>query len=241
MAGRFTQAHRANAIAPRARHEERRTLLLYAGLSRGCSVLEAGGWDGYLGEALALHNGPVTLIERDDKFVAKLKEMYPQFDVVVGKQEEMPVTTCSVDRVLALVSLHHIPTERFISEAARVLAPNGRVAICEVRKGGKVADFLDGQVASMTGPRGHRGNYFARGGWSTRFEAVGLLRTIEDERTMHWRFASRLQAIDYCRAVFGLEADDERISRAIDSLEPAEGPDGFSWAWPLVFATADAI
>lgn len=230
-------ALRANEIAPLARDDERQLLLAALQLSAGDAVLEVGAWDGYLAARLIDHEGPVMLLDRMQIGVDLLRSAYPQFRVFCGRQEALPFREGSVDRVASLVALHHLNVTAFVREAKRVLRPGGRLAIVEVGQETSTAAFLDTYVDAMTKPRGHKGIYFTPAEWAARLEDIGFVNVTASLQSARWRFSTTDQAIEFCRAAFGLEATNGEIASAIITLSPTSDETGVSWPWPLIVVT----
>lgn len=229
-AQRIELAFAANEIAPFARDDERRALIDALKLGTSEAILEVGGWDGYL--TAAIPDAKLTIVERLSIVVEELRKRV-NVRVVEGRQEALPFHSETFDRVASLVSLHHIPILGFLREAARVLRPGGRLAIVEVPARSTVAVFLDTQVAKLC-RRGHRGVYFAPDRWRHELTSLGFHDVHVEVRDLRWRFESMTQAIGYCRAVFGLDAEDADVLAAIQTLQPTTVNDVVSWTWPLV-------
>jgi len=235
---RLAAAYEANEIAPLGRDAERACLLEALDLQPGHVVLDAGAWDGYLAEKLAAHRGRVILMERVREFTDRLRERFPRKRVLVGQQERIPLPAASIDRVAALVALHHVDSIGFMHEARRVLRIGGRLAVVEVGRGTPVSEWLDRHVHEMT-PRGHRGRYLSVDEWRRCLAIAGFTACDVRLVRLHWSFRSMAQAVAYCRAIFGLETSDARIAEAIEALTPLVTPDSVRWDWPLLRITAD--
>jgi SAM-dependent methyltransferase len=237
---RREMAYRALELAPDARAEERDLLLSALCLESGVDVLEVGAWDGYLAEKLGAYDVKVTLLDRMPFGTKKLKQLYPRMRVYEGRQECMSVRDAMFDRVAALVALHHVDVLAFMREANRVLRQGGRLALVEVGRGSTTAAFLDKQVGAMRSS-GHQGKYLSPGEWVAHLSAAGFGAVAVECRTVHWRFSTMAQAIEYCRCVFGLEAGSERIQAAIRTLSPTVTDDSVTWKWPLIAVTGTKV
>jgi cyclopropane fatty-acyl-phospholipid synthase-like methyltransferase len=229
-------AYRALELAPDARADERELLIGALDLEPGHDVLEVGSWDGYLAEKLGACDVKVTLLDRMPFGVQKLKKLYPRMRVYEGRQECMSVRDATFDRVAALVALHHIDVFAFMREANRVLRQGGRLALVEVGRGSAAATFLDKQVGAMRSS-GHQGKYLSPGEWVAHLSAAGFSGVSVECRTVHWRFSTMSQAIEYCRCVFGLESGPEKIQAAIETLSPTVTDKDVVWKWPLIAVT----
>ena len=234
---RLRSAFAANELAPLARDEERRALIDALQLRSDAHVLEVGGWDGYLAAALVGHD--LTIVERLPHFAAELRRRLPTVTVRDGLHERLPVDDAAFSHVAALVSLHHVDARGFLREANRVLVDGGRLVVVEVPLGGPVAHFLEQEVARLT-RRGHAGNYWPDQQWIDEARAAGFADATATVVNSRWRFAAMSQAIEFCRAVFGLDAADAQILDAIHTLSPVPDDNGISWAWPLLVTTGTA-
>lgn len=90
----------------------------------GARVLEVGAGPGFLGEA-ARRTRP------DLRWVAT--DLHPaHWNTLAADAGRLPVRTAAVQAVVGLDVLHHFPDPgAFFAEAARVLAPGGRLALVE--------------------------------------------------------------------------------------------------------------
>lgn len=91
---------------------------------RGARVLEIGAGPGFLGEA-ARRSRP------DLRWVAS--DLHPvAWNTLAADAGQLPVRSAAVQAVIGLDVLHHLPDPAaFFAEAARVLAPGGRIALVE--------------------------------------------------------------------------------------------------------------
>jgi SAM-dependent methyltransferase len=91
-------------------------------------VLEIGAGTGILTRLLAERVPHVTAVEPDDRMRALLPRM-PGVEVLAGWAEALPAADASVDAVVAASAWHWVDEERAVPEVARVLRPNGRLAL----------------------------------------------------------------------------------------------------------------
>jgi SAM-dependent methyltransferase len=91
---------------------------------RGGRVLEAGAGPGFLEEAARARRGDLRWIASD---------LHPApWNDVAADAGRLPLAAATVDAVLGLDVLHHLPDPAaFFGEAARVLRPAGRIALVE--------------------------------------------------------------------------------------------------------------
>ncbi|GAE00678.1 hypothetical protein CBO05C_0368 [Clostridium botulinum B str. Osaka05] len=73
-------------------------------------------------------------VDCDDKRIKYAKELYPKYNFMTTKNKLLPLSTNSVDYIIILSVLHHIPTEQLtnnLKEFKRVLKSNGSIIIAE--------------------------------------------------------------------------------------------------------------
>lgn len=96
-------------------------------------VLDAGSGDGALASLIAPRARRITCVDKSDKMVAAAKARLKHVDgasAVQGDVRDLPFATASFDVVLAFNVLVFLDEPAAaISEAARVLRPNGRLVV----------------------------------------------------------------------------------------------------------------
>jgi ubiquinone/menaquinone biosynthesis C-methylase UbiE len=73
-------------------------------------------------------------VDCDDKRIKYAKELYPKYNFMTTKNGLLPLSPNSVDYIIILSVLHHIPTDQLtdnIKEFKRVLKLNGSIIIAE--------------------------------------------------------------------------------------------------------------
>jgi SAM-dependent methyltransferase len=100
--------------------------VLSAGARR---VADIGAGTGKLSQALAARGLSVIAVEPDDAMRSVLATQIPVADVRAGAAEALPLTDGEVDAVAFAQSLHWVDAQTAASEAARVLAPGGLLAM----------------------------------------------------------------------------------------------------------------
>ncbi len=101
-----------------------------AGVDLGEDVLEIGPGFGATTRVLARRARALTVIERDERYCARLRRELPaDVEVVQGDATEMPFEDGRFSAVVCFTMLHHVPSvqlqDRLMAEAKRVLAPGG--------------------------------------------------------------------------------------------------------------------
>ena len=111
-------------------------LKFFCDCQKGAVVLEVGGGGGL--DALHLKNMEVTLIESDISVgmvkIGRRRAIAAGHDsaslFVVCDAEQLPCPDQSLDAILIVAALHHLPSpERFIAAAKRALKPGGKLVI----------------------------------------------------------------------------------------------------------------
>ena len=99
--------------------------------------------------------------------------------------------------------MHHQEDKvSFVREAARILAPTGRLAIADVLGGSDVATWLNGPVDRATQPIGHNGMFLAHGELAGLMAEAGLENIEEVYHEYTWDFASVSEMVAYCKQLF---------------------------------------
>ena len=96
-------------------------------------VLDVGCGLGLTGEHLTKKGFKVTGIELDSAVVNKTKK-YASYEVHNESATKLPYSDSSFDAVIFMYVMHHIPIEKHksvLSEAKRVLKPNGKMIMIE--------------------------------------------------------------------------------------------------------------
>lgn len=104
-------------------------LLDGAGVGPGSRVLDVGTGTGIAASGAVARGATVSAIDFSEAMVAAAARRVPAATVQLASADDLPQADASFDAVVANVTLHHLGRpERAIAEAARVLAPGGRLA-----------------------------------------------------------------------------------------------------------------
>lgn len=116
------------------------TVLMLLDCRPGDRVLDLGAGSGFSSEMLARFGYTVIAVDPDGRALANNRRR-PSFDasridgrvvVAQGVAEQLPIADRSLDGVVAMNVLHHVPDlPATIAEFDRVLKPGGRVVFCE--------------------------------------------------------------------------------------------------------------
>ncbi|MBL4874418.1 MAG: class I SAM-dependent methyltransferase [Rhodobacteraceae bacterium] len=113
----------------------------------GADVLDLGCGIGSLARRIVSETGAasVTAIDTDAAQIARGKEKGGGVKYLTGAAEALPLPDASIDVVVMMKSLHHVPIpqmDRAFAELARVLRPGGQMYICEPEYAGPFNDIL---------------------------------------------------------------------------------------------------
>ena len=113
----------------------------------GADVLDLGCGIGSLARRIARETGAasVTAIDTDAEQIARANEKGGAVTYLTGMAEALPLPDASIDVVVMMKSLHHVPISQMdaaFAELARVLRPSGQIYICEPEYAGPFNDIL---------------------------------------------------------------------------------------------------
>jgi SAM-dependent methyltransferase len=103
----------------------------------GCEVVDVGCGGGWLARELAARGARVIGTEISDGQLADARargDAHGRITYVVARAEALPLSDASVDAVVFMNSLHHVPEAAMsvaLREARRVMRPEGRVLVAE--------------------------------------------------------------------------------------------------------------
>jgi ubiquinone/menaquinone biosynthesis C-methylase UbiE len=232
--------NRANRLFPQARSEEARRLLSHLALAPGSRWLDVGAGGGFLAEQAAA-SAPGEAVGCDESAVF-LGGAGGYALRTVADYRRLPFADASFDAAASLAALHHAgEPPAVLAEMLRVVRPSGRVALADVARGSRAAEFLNDFVHAHT-ETGHRGRFYSDGEWAGSLRAAGGRAERASRETLHWRFATRDAAARFCRELFGLieETPERELDLALESLGLHESGAGWLLPWDMVFASAEA-
>lgn len=223
--------HKAMAKYPDVRRNEFIQSLQIADVRPNHTVADFPSGGGYLSSYLDESNLCIC-IESSQVFADFCKAKALEVSMLSG--DTTSLADNSVDRVVSIAGLHHEENKiPLLSEMCRILKPGGIACVADVEADSSVANFLDTIVNKFTSI-GHQGSYFS-GGNCTDFEQAGF--NVIQNRLLNydWVFESIKHMIDYCRLIFGLEADDQEIISGVEEfLGYTEKDDKILMPWQLM-------
>jgi len=156
---------------------------------KGQRILDVGCGDGALTRFLARNGATATGIDISAVTLqrARSAEAVAGADYVEGVGEKLPFPDASVDGVIYMNALHHVPVEgqaKAIAEAARVLKPRGRMLVYTCF----ATDLLEPREAAMiNGPLGNIPANLDRARVEDAFRSAGLAIERKDVIGTEWR------------------------------------------------------
>lgn len=202
---------------------------------RGRRVIDVGCGDGSLVRFMAGEGARVTGVEARDSALARARaaEAVADEDYALGRGEALPFDGASADVVVYLNSLHHVPVPQqgaALTEARRVLKPEGRLLIIEPIAAGRYFEVVR-HVEDETAVRAHACRVIRRAG------ELGLSqeRELVYRSRMHFAdfaaFEARVVAVDESRRARFDEVGDAVRRAFAEKAEREEGKDGTVYAF----------
>jgi len=138
-------------------------------LDPGWTIGDLGCGTGRVAEAIAPFVGRVIAVDGSAAMLRAARRRLSAFgnvDVRQGPLEALPIVDGSLDAATLVLVLHHVPEpERVLAEAARALAPGGRLL---------VVDMLPHDREEYRRTMGHLWLGFAEGGAQRLLQSAGL-------------------------------------------------------------------
>jgi SAM-dependent methyltransferase len=233
----------SDPVSPLARVEERQIMLDLLDVQPHHRVVDIPAWAGYLAEGITnIADGKqIMCVEPSPRFAAGID---PKFDARCTSQMTIPASDASIDRLGSMVGMHHLPDKlAFVRECARVVKPNGRIALSEVVEDSLVAKFLNGPVDRYTS-NGHKGAFVKPGEMRDLLLEAGCAHVLEQFHKLFWRFTTLEECARFARGLLGLsKATEQQTIEAIQAhfeLDITLNVDmeiiEVKWPWALAYA-----
>jgi SAM-dependent methyltransferase len=192
----------------------------------GLDVLDVGCGPGVLVRELTARGAHATGLEISEHQLRAARREDPEGRYVVGRAEDLPLADGSIDLVVFMRALHHVPVEAMapaLAEARRVLRPDGLVYVAEPLPVGsffELTRLVEDELAVRQAAQdavGRAGEAGLERVGTTDYVVEGRLRNVD-------AFRRRLTTVDPDRGpVF--DARREEIAAAFERLgEPGDQP-----------------
>lgn len=180
----------------------------------GRLTVDVGCGEGRFPRDLRALGHRVVAIDGSERLIEYARQADPAGDYRVADAARLPLDDRSADLVTAFMSLHDIDDmEAAVREAARILAPGGRICAALVHPINSAGRFTE---HTPTAPFVIRDSYFDHRRYADRVERDGLIMTFT---SVH----RPMQAI-----VGAFEAADLLIDRLVELGDPNDSP-GDRW------------
>lgn len=208
------QYHQGMMKYPLARQQEFNYILDLTEIKEGLVIGDSPSGGCYISNFIK-PSVKIISIETSSEFIRHSQQQDNNITLVCKSLNNLPVLTESLDRMMSLAGLHHVDNRfGFYQESYRTLKKDGILAIADVEKGTKVADFLNVFVHQYSS-LGHEGDFFDP---STKqeLEKVGFEVIFDAPISYYWQFDSVDAMIEYCQLLFGIDkADKQQILEGI--------------------------
>jgi SAM-dependent methyltransferase len=191
---------------------------------RGSTVVELGAGTGKLTDVLLATGHDVLATDPLEEMLQHLVLRHPDVRVATAPAEQIPAATRSVDTVIAAQAFHWFDAPAALREIARVLRPEGRVALAWNVRDERVPWVRRlGQIIGRSGQDEDP---------TDTLVSSGLFGYVEHETFRHWQPLRKRELRDLVTSRSNVAVMDqmarERLLRKVDELfdEYDRGPDG---------------
>ncbi len=227
--------HKAMAEFPEARDQEFINIIRLAAPQQGRVICDAPSGGGYLQRYLPCDDYEVIALETSKAFYQYCKSN-GKCRAVLTELDNIDLPDASVDCVISLAGLHHLPDRpAFFREASRILKTGGSCCVADVKAGTRTADFLNVFVDRWNS-MGHKGDFFDSDA-PKELESAGFKVVDHDLKNYHWHFQRIEDMCRYVTLLFGLD-----LAQPGDVLKGIENHLGYQVAggacrmnWSLLF------
>lgn len=230
--------HQAMMEFPSVRRQEFEQAVRFLDIAPGDLVCDVPSGGGYLAPYVQTEDVSFIFLETSAEFASHCP-VGPNCSVMECVLESLPLDDGSVDRLLSLAAVHHVPDKAALyREFCRVLKSSAKLVIVDVEVGTNTANFLNGFVDRFNS-MGHRGMFLDAGGIEQvaqcGFDLVGIARP-----EITWSFESTAAMTGFFRKLFGLDkATDADILAGVAEHFPRKRQNGrVEIDWQLVYVSA---
>ncbi|NES78477.1 MULTISPECIES: class I SAM-dependent methyltransferase [unclassified Okeania] len=207
--------HQAMMTYPLARAEEFNQVLKLAKIKDDNVICDVPSGGCYLSNFIP-RCAKLISIETSEKFIECSQKKDHNIALVCENISHIPLLSESIDRVISLAALHHVDDKfGFYQEAYRLLAQGGICCLADVRKGSKVADFLNIFVDRYNS-MGHQGAFWDKN-TANQLETVGFQVLVHQAISFDWQFDSLEDMVNFCKLLFGIDKTDN--SKILEGIE----------------------
>ncbi len=191
------------------------------------TVVELGAGTGKLTDRLLELRHDVLATDPLDEMLDHLRRRHPDLRVVKATAEAIPAATRSVDTVVAAQAFHWFDHDKALREAARVLKPEGRIALVWNQRDERIP-----WVRKLGGLLGGQEQDITNIDPTEILVASKLFGYVEEATFRHWQPLRRDELRDLARSRSNVAVMDpmaqERLLRKVDELfaDYDSGPDG---------------
>jgi SAM-dependent methyltransferase len=207
--------HQAMIEFSSAREEEFYHVLNIADISEGNIICDVPSGGGYLNNFVK-YETKIISVETSVEFLSFYENKGNHETIICNSISEIPLPSNSIDRVISLAGLHHLPNKNtFYQESWRLLKEKGILCIADVFVGTGVADFLNIFVDKYN-PMGHKGDFLNE---TTKIdlESIGFQVSFASSIAFKWKFDCLENMIRFCKLLFYInDANDVQILGGIE-------------------------
>ncbi len=234
---RAAQYHAAMADYPDIRRQEFEHAVRLLDILPAHTVCDVPAGGGYLSRYLPAP-AHTLFMETSHEFAAHCPT-HAGNAAVEAALESLPVASASIDRLLSLAALHHVPDKRLqFEEFCRLMRPEGRVVVADVEEGSATGAFLN-EFVDRFNSMGHEGLFLNPDDLQT-MEDSGLRIEQVERPEITWAFDNENDLADFCQKLFGLDLATKRdiVSGVEDYLRPRRDDTGVELDWQLLYVAA---
>lgn len=230
--------HQAMMEYPLVRRQEFEQAVKFLDIAPGNVICDVPSGGGYLAPYVNTADVSLIFLETSAEFASHCPKG-GKCRVMECTLESLPLKDASVDRLLSLAAVHHVPDKAALyREFYRVLKPSAKLVIADVEVGTNTANFLNVFVDRFNS-MGHKGVFLDPGSVEqvaqSGFDLIGV-----DRPKITWSFHSITAMTEFFRKLFGLDkAADADIVAGVTEHFPGMYQNGcVDIDWQLLYVRA---